>query len=94
MRAVIGVILVLVGGGLLVYALLAGLHELRGLYEGAANDALGMSPTAEKDASRAMIRAAVVGACGVPLLLAGSVTLKVSIWQRVMGRKQSSRRTR
>jgi hypothetical protein len=94
MRAALGIILVLAGGGLLVYALLAGLHELRGLYEGAANDALGMSPTAEKDASRAMISAAIVGVCGMPLLLAGSVMLKVSVWQRVMGKKRVSGRVR
>lgn len=86
MRAVIGLILTLAGAALVGYAIFHGLHELAGLYEGAANDALGMPPTAEKDASAAMIRAAIVGACGAPLLLAGSIMLKVSIFQRLRRR--------
>jgi hypothetical protein len=91
MRVMIGIILMLAGGGLIVYGLLGALQELRGLYEGATGDAIGMAPTAEQDASRGMIRAAIIGGCGVPLFIAGSVVLKVTVLQKLMGKKESSR---
>lgn len=91
MRSLVGIILVLLGGAIVIYGVLAGLAPLRGLYEGATNDAMGMPPTAETDASKLMIRAALIGACGVPLLLAGSILLKISIWQRLSRAKRAPR---
>ena len=91
MRTAIGLILLLVGAGVIVAGLWMGLQELRGLYEGATNDALGMGATAEQDASKRMVRAAIIGACGVPLFIAGSVMLKITVVQRLMGRKAKPR---
>ena len=87
MRTAIGLILVLAGGGLILFGIGGALMALFGLYGNAIDNAMGMSATAEQDASRAMIRSVIVGACGVPLFLVGSVLLKVTLFQKVRGRK-------
>ena len=91
MRTTLGIILMAAGCGLILYGLLGALRELQGLYQGATENAIGMAETAEQDASKGMIRAVIVGGCGVPLFIAGSVMLKVTVMQRVMGRKGGSR---
>ena len=94
MRTAIGLILTVVGAGVIVWGLWMGLQELRGLYEGATNDALGMGATAEQDASKRMIRWAIVGACGVPLFVVGSVMLKITFVQRLMRGRGGAGRSR
>ena len=83
MRAAIGLILSLIGGGVVVFGIVVAVRAFGGLYEGATTNAMGMSATAEEDTSKAMIRAVIIGACGVPLLIAGTVLLKVSMFQRL-----------
>jgi len=93
-RTAIGLILVLAGGGLILFGIGGALMALFGLYGNAIDNAMGMSATAEQDASRAMIRGVIVGACGVPFLIAGSVLLKVTMFQRMArGRGAGKRQT-
>jgi hypothetical protein len=85
-RMVIGLILMLVGGAVILYGIAAALSQLFGLYQGAVDNAMGMSATAEQEASKGMMRAVIVGACGVPVFLVGSMLLKVSVFQRMRAR--------
>jgi hypothetical protein len=94
MKATVGLILVLVGGGVIVFGIGTAMMALFGLYGNAIDNAMGMGATAEQDASRAMIRGVIVGACGVPFLIAGSVLLKVTMFQRMArGRGAGKRQT-
>ena len=90
MRTVIGLLLVLAGGAVIIFGIGMALMQLFGLYQSAMNNAMGMGATAEQDASRAMIRGVIVGACGVPFLIAGSVMLKVTLFQRLSGSSRAS----
>jgi len=94
MRKTLGIILIVAGFGLILCGLLGALRELQGLYQGATENAIGMAETAEQDASKRMVRAAVIGACGVPLFIAGSVMLRVTVVQRLKRKKADSRRAR
>ena len=89
MRTLLGIILLVAGAALMLYGIGTALGQFVGLYQGAVDDAMGMKANAEQDASRAMIRAVIIGACGVPLFIVGSVLLKVTVAQRLMGRKQA-----
>jgi len=93
-RLTIGLMLLFVGGAVMLYGIGTALHEFVGLYQGAVDNAMGMKANAEQDASKAMIRAVIIGGCGVPLFVAGSVMLKITVMQRIMGRKAVSRRAR
>lgn len=87
MKAALGLILILAGGVTIVYGIGLALYALMGLYHGAVENPMGQSATAEKDTSEAMIRAAIIGACGVPFFIAGSVLLKVSFFQRALRKR-------
>jgi uncharacterized iron-regulated membrane protein len=86
-KATLGLILILAGGVTIVYGIGLALYALMGLYQGAVENPMGQPATAEKDTSEAMIRAAIIGACGVPFFIAGSVLLKVSFFQRALRKR-------
>ena len=94
MRTALGFILLVVGAGVILVGIGLALREFIGLYQGAVNDAMGMKANAEQDASKAMIRAVIIGACGVPFFIAGSVMLKVTLMQRLAGRRAGPRQRR
>ena len=83
MRTALGLILVLIGAGVMLYGLGTALSELFGLYQGALSDPLAEPKVGEKETSKAMIRAAIIGASGIPFFIVGSVLLKITLFQRL-----------
>ncbi len=68
-------ILMLVGGLVILAGAFIALSSLSSLYQGAVDDPMHQSETAEQDTSRTMLRGAGVGAPGAVLMLAGKVML-------------------
>lgn len=87
MRLTLGILLTIVGGAVVLVGLFGALSELIGLYSSAMNDPLAADAPEGRAVGAAMFRWAVVGAVGVPLLLVGSVLLKLSLFQRLRGRR-------
>lgn len=87
MRLTLGILLTLVGGAVVLVGLFGALSELIGLYASAMNDPLAADAPEGKAVGAAMFRWAIVGAVGVPFLLVGSVLLKLSLFQRLRGRR-------
>lgn len=86
MRTLIALILLLVGLGIVLYGLGSALMQLVGLYQGALNDALAEPKVSEQAASAQMLRSALIGAIGIPPLMAGSAMLSIGMWKRVLRR--------
>lgn len=84
MRLTIGIVLTLLGGVVVVVGLLGALNELVSLYSSALNDPLATDAPEGKVVGASMLRWAIVGAVGVPLLLFGVVLLKISLFQRLL----------
>jgi ascorbate-specific PTS system EIIC-type component UlaA len=82
-RTALGLILVLLGAAVMLYGLGTALAELIGLYQGALTDPLAEPAVSENDTSQAMIRAAIIGAAGIPVFVVGSVLLKITLVQRL-----------
>lgn len=87
LRLTLGIILTLVGGVVAIIGLLGALNELVSLYSSAMNDPLAADAPEGKAVGAAMFRWAIIGAVGVPFLLVGSVLLKLSLFQRLRGRR-------
>lgn len=88
MKTAAGLLLLLAGAGVMLYGLGTALIELVGLYQGAVGDPLGQQAGVEKEVSDKMIRAVIIGAIGIPPFLIGSVLLKVTLLQKLMGRRK------
>ncbi len=88
MRTTLGILLVLLGVGVMLYGLGGALLELLSLYQGAMSDPLAEPAVGEKERAQAMMRSAIIGAVGIPFFVAGSVLLKVSLIQRLRRRQQ------
>lgn len=82
-KAAIGMVLSLGGGGVLVYGAGMALVPLVGMYQGAVDHPLDQPEGAEEGVSREMLHGVKIGAIGVVPLLAGSVLLKVAMFQRL-----------
>ncbi|MFM9996815.1 MAG: hypothetical protein ACKVU4_13565 [Phycisphaerales bacterium] len=87
MRTMLGLILVLLGGAVMLYGFGAAVVELMGLYQGTFDDPMGQPDGTEEGVSRRMIRSVIIGAVGVPVFIVGSVMLKITLLQRVRGRR-------
>ena len=83
MRTAIGLILFFGGLALTLYGLGTAILELVGLYSNAVNAPLDNPTGGEQGVSQRMIRAAILGACGVPPMILGSVLLGIGLWGRV-----------
>ncbi|MFG0282961.1 MAG: hypothetical protein ACF8R7_00935 [Phycisphaerales bacterium JB039] len=82
-------ILMLVAGlALIGYGLYAGISALGDLYQGALDAPLDQPPDAEQNTRGAMLRAALIGAAGIPALLLGKLFLA-----RDLARKRRNKRS-
>lgn len=72
MRTLIGLVLALTGLAVVLYGLGTALSQIAGLYGGALADPLGQPDGTEKAVADGMWRSAMIGACGLPLLIVGS----------------------
>ena len=86
MRTAIAFILFLGGMAVVLYGLGSALLELIGLYSSALNTPLDNPAGGEQGVSNRMFRYVIIGACGVPPMLVGSVMLSIGFWSRVMRR--------
>jgi hypothetical protein len=91
MRSIIGItiglVLSLAGAAVVIVGIGMAVHELIGLYQGAINDPMHEPQGGEKAVSARMIHGVLIGAAGVPFLIIGSVLLKVTLFQRLFGRR-------
>jgi hypothetical protein len=84
MKGTVGLILVLVGGAAMLYAIGAGLWPVIALYRDTLADPLSeASPGDGKAISAEMWRAVIVGVVGFVPFLIGTVLLKVALFQRM-----------
>jgi hypothetical protein len=51
-------------------------------------DPLGQKAGAETEVSQKMIRAVIIGAIGIPPFLIGSVLLKITLLQKLLGKRK------
>ncbi len=86
MRTLIGIVLVLIGGGIVLYGLWQALTPLFGLYQGALADPMGQPDGTEESVSASMLDAVKIGAIGLPFLIIGTVLLKISFYRRLFSR--------
>ena len=86
----LAILLTLVGGAIVVTGIVGALGELVGLYSSALNDAMAEGPEPKAVRSE-MIQWAITGAAGVPFLLIGTVMLKISFFQKLLGRGKKAR---
>lgn len=75
MRRALPWLLVLAGAVLILAGAFIALSSLSSLYQGAIDDPMHQSETAEQDTSRTMLRGAGVGAPGAVLMLTGKIML-------------------
>lgn len=87
MRLTLGILFSLIGAAVAIVGLFGALSELIGLYSSALADPLAADAPEGKAVGAAMFRWAIIGAFGVPFLLVGSVLLKLSLFQRLRGRR-------
>jgi hypothetical protein len=89
-KTAIALILFLGGMAVVLYGLGSALVELIGLYSSALSAPLDGPAGGEQAVSQRMFRFAIIGACGVPPMLVGSVMLSIGFWGRIV-RKISKR---
>lgn len=77
-RKTVAWLLMLVGGGIVLVGVGSALRELGSLYSDIMADPLGQPEGREEAVIPAMLRGVLIGAAGVPILLAGSVMLMAS----------------
>jgi hypothetical protein len=76
MRLLIGLFLILLGGGVMLGAVVMALLELGSLYQGALEDPLGQPMGAEQSVQTDMLRWAALGALGAAPFLIGMFLYK------------------
>jgi len=77
-RKTVAWLLMLAGGGIVLVGIGTALRELGSLYSDIMADPLGQPEGREEAVIPAMLRGVLIGAAGVPILLAGSVMLMAS----------------
>ncbi|MFA6044668.1 MAG: hypothetical protein WC718_06760 [Phycisphaerales bacterium] len=87
-KAAIGIALSLLGGGVILYGAGLAIVPLVGMYQGAVDHPLDQPDGAEQNVSRDMLHGVKIGAIGVVPMLAGSVLLKVAMYQKLRGKKK------
>lgn len=83
MKTALGLILTLAGAALIVAGIARGVLPLIDVYRNNLTDPLGQPEGAEEKVGPAMRRGVILGACGVPPFIIGSVLLKVTMVQRI-----------
>ena len=87
MRTAIGLILFFGGMALALYGLGSAILELVGLYSSTLSAPLDNPPGGgEQAVSQRMLHSAILGACGIPPMIVGSVMLGVGLWGRLRRR--------
>ncbi len=87
MKVILGVALTVVGAAIVLWGVFDALVPLMNYYKANVENAMGVPDGAEQRLSGTMLRAVVKGAVGVPVLLSGSVLLKISFFQRLRKRR-------
>lgn len=87
MKASTGFILLMLGSLVMLYGMGSALYELSMLYQTNITDPLTMGGEEPKVVSARMWRSVIIGLCGVPFFIAGSVMLQVGLF-RYFKRKQ------
>ncbi len=91
MMKILGLLLLLIGGVIMLTGGGLAMLEFAGVYSHALSvDPLAAPEKSEQETSEAMVRWLVIGALGFPLLVAGSVMLKVGLI-RMLYRKVKQR---
>ncbi len=75
MKKTLAWLLLLIGGGIVLVGIGTALRELGSLYADMTTDPLGQPEGREEAVVPAMFRGVLIGAAGIPILLAGSLML-------------------
>lgn len=82
MRGLIGLVLVLVGGGVMLFGIVRGVVPLVRMYQDALQKPLDDRP-ADATLQGDMLRGVLIGACGVPVFLVGMVMTKAALYRKL-----------
>lgn len=82
MRLLLGFVLMLIGGGIMLFGIVLALRQLLGLYQGVLDDPLGQPAGAEEAVQQGMFRGVAIGAVGVVPFIAGVVLFKGGMTRR------------
>lgn len=96
MRLGLGLFLMLVGGGIMLFGIFLALRAFVGLYQGVLNDPMGDGnapggPEPGEVAQHGMYQGVIIGAIGVVPFLIGTVMVKVAVIQKLARAKNKSR---
>lgn len=86
MKKYLGLALLLLGGGIMLTGLGLALTPLIELYRNNLEHPLDDPATPEAQTKPRMMKGVYVGAAGAPLMIAGSIMLKITMIQRLRGR--------
>lgn len=86
MKKYLGLSLLLLGGAIMLTGIGLALTPLFELYRDSLEHPLDEPATPESETRPRMMRGVYVGAAGAPLMIAGSIMLKVTMIQRLRGR--------
>lgn len=81
MKASTGFILLMLGSLVMLYGMGSALYELSMLYQTNITDPLTMGGEEPKVVSARMWRSVIIGLCGVPFFIAGSVMLQAGLFR-------------
>ncbi len=84
MRSTLGLLLVLAGGGLMLYGLGSALAELVELYQGSLSRPLEEGARTTDETSRRMLHSALTGGIGAPFFITGVILLKSAMIRRAL----------
>jgi len=84
-KTFIGLILVLAGGGVMLLGICMAVYTLISMYSGVLNDPMSDAGPQPKEVSETMIHWAIIGGIGAPFFLIGSMLLKVTLLQKLLG---------
>lgn len=85
MKKYLGLALVLLGGAIMITGMGLALTPLIDLYRNNLEHPLDEPATPESQTKSRMLRGVYVGAAGAPLMIAGSIMLKITMIQRLRG---------